>query len=184
MYAIRGYDRNHAYDYAQAWALGRNPLFFDFHGDGGDCTNFTSQCLLAGCCQMNYTDTFGWYYISAEDRAPAWTGVEYFYNFLTTNSGFGPFGRETGAGGLELGDFIQLGRRGGQFYHSLVVTGFSKTGYLVSAHSDDALNRPLDTYSYKRIRYIHIEGVRIELPDASDCFDNLISGELLPSGGI
>ena len=32
---------------------------------------------------MNYTPNFGWYYVSAEDRAPAWSSVEYFFEFLT-----------------------------------------------------------------------------------------------------
>ena len=72
------YDRARALEYARRWALDRNPLFFNFTGRGGDCTNFVSQCILAGCCVMNFTRDFGWYYISVDDRAPAWTGVEYF----------------------------------------------------------------------------------------------------------
>ena len=72
------YDRGHANAYARRWALSRNPLFPNYTGIGGDCTNFVSQCVYAGCCVMNYTPTFGWYYLSQTDRAPAWTGVEYF----------------------------------------------------------------------------------------------------------
>ncbi|HIS96851.1 MAG TPA: amidase domain-containing protein, partial [Candidatus Scatomorpha pullistercoris] len=78
-----GYDRQRAVAYARRWAYSRNPLFYNFTGIGGDCTNFISQCLLAGCCVMNCTPTFGWYYRNASDRAPAWTGVQYLYNFLT-----------------------------------------------------------------------------------------------------
>ena len=39
---------------------------------------------------MNFTPTFGWYYNSPTDRAAAWTGVEYFYNFIVNNTGLGP----------------------------------------------------------------------------------------------
>ena len=49
------YDRTRALAYAERWALDRNPLFYNFTGVGGDCTNFVSQCVLAGCCVMNGT---------------------------------------------------------------------------------------------------------------------------------
>ena len=32
-------------DYAQKWALSRNPAYYNFDDIGGDCTNFVSQCL-------------------------------------------------------------------------------------------------------------------------------------------
>jgi hypothetical protein len=63
----------------------RNPAYFNFDGIGGDCTNFISQCLYNGGCLMNFTRDLGWYFLSADDRAAAWSGVEFLYNFLTTN---------------------------------------------------------------------------------------------------
>ena len=75
------YNREYAVAYARRWALMRNPLFIDFTGIGGNCTNFVSQCLLAGSSVMDFTPTFGWYYRSPEDRAPAWSGVEQLYDF-------------------------------------------------------------------------------------------------------
>ena len=187
MSEIHEYNRERAVEYAQRWAFSRNPLFYDFTGKGGNCTNFISQCLLAGTCQMNFTDTFGWYYISSEERSAAWTGVEFFYNFITDNadsenpigSGLGPFGHEVNAGGLELGDVIQLGREDGDYYHTLLVTGFTRRGYLVAAQSDNAFNRPLNTYNYRRIRYIHIDGYRTDKRYIGACFDKLINGESL-----
>ena len=85
MFLNKPYNRERAVEYARRWALSRNPLFENFSGIGGDCTNFVSQCVYAGCCQMNYTPDFGWYYVSLNNRAPAWTGVEFFYNFLTSS---------------------------------------------------------------------------------------------------
>ena len=176
MLAVKAYDRDRANAYAQTWALDRNPLFENYSGIGGDCTNFVSQCVYAGSCVMNYTPTFGWYYISPTNRTASWTGVQFFYNFITQNEGVGPYAREVNPGGLTIGDVIQLGRADDTCYHTLIVTGFSRTQYLVSAHSDDALNRPLSTYSYARIRYLHIEAVRIEIPNSTGCFENLIEG--------
>lgn len=183
MLITKDYDRERALMYAQRWALSRNPLFLNFTGRGGDCTSFVSQCILAGGCVMNFTPTYGWYYISADDRAAAWTGVPYFYNFLLTNTGPGPFGEEAAPGMLEIGDVIQLGRADGVYYHSLLVTGFSRQGYLVSAHSDDALNRPLATYTYDQARYLHVNGIREEVPDREDCFEALINGEAIVGVG-
>lgn len=171
------YDRERAVLYAGRWAFGRNPLFENYAGIGGDCTSFVSQAIYAGSCAMNYTPTFGWYYVSPTDRAPAWTGVQYLYNFLTKNEGAGPYAVETYAGGLLEGDVIQLGRADGAFYHSLLVTGFAEDGYLVSAHSNDAYDRPLSTYVYDRARFLHIEGVRRDRTACRDCFAAFLAGE-------
>ena len=89
------YDRQAAVDYAHRWAYHRNPDFYSFDELGGDCTNFASQCLYAGAGVMDYTPTFGWYYNSQYSRAPAWTGVPFFYNFLTRKKETpGPVGEE------------------------------------------------------------------------------------------
>ena len=48
-----GYDEAAAVAYARRWALLRNPAYLDFHGLGGDCTNFVSQCLYSGAGVMN-----------------------------------------------------------------------------------------------------------------------------------
>lgn len=158
---IKEYDRVKAVEYAKTWALGRNPRYFDFNDLGGDCTNYASQCLYAGSGVMNFTPVLGWYYINASERTASWTGVEYFYNFIVGNKdGNGPFGREVELDDVKLGDFIQLGRATGDFYHTPIVTGFRRGNTLVCAHTYDALDRPLATYSYEKIRCIHIEGVR------------------------
>ena len=162
------YDRDAAVAYAKRWAFSRNPKYYDFSAIGGDCTNYASQCLFAGCGVMNGTPTFGWYYRSVNDRAPAWTGVEFFCRFLLDNaeqgvgSGAGPFAEETGIEKLQLGDFVQLGRQTGDFYHTPVVVGFSRGEPLVAAHSYDAFAKPLSAYSFARLRCLHILGARTE----------------------
>ena len=106
------YDRSAAVQYAHQWAYGRNPAFYDYEHLGGDCTNFASQCLFAGSGVMNFTPTFGWYYIDSNQKAPAWTGVPYFYNFLTRQgTSVGPMGRPCTLEELLPGDVIQLSFR-------------------------------------------------------------------------
>ncbi len=153
------YDREAAVAYARRWALSRNPAYYDFSEIGGDCTNFASQCIYAGAGVMNYTPTFGWYYISTADRTASWTGVEFLYQFLIGNESVGPYAREVSEREALPGDIIQLGTRNGDFYHTPVITAVSPA-ILVAAHSYDALDRPLTSYHFARIRFLHIEGVR------------------------
>lgn len=179
------YIRRRAYLYARRWAYRRNPLFYNYSGMGGNCTNFVSQCIYAGSCSMNFTDTYGWYYYSDASRTPSWTGVEYLYNFLVSNNSYGPFGTEAPVNELEVGDVVQLMNSDGTYYHSLVVTGFGDGEILLSAQSNDVFDRPLSTYSYEAARGIHIEGYRADpqpgfendrFSSGCDCFLPLYDG--------
>lgn len=189
MLVTKPYNRARAVEYARRWALDRNPLFTDFTGIGGNCTNFVSQAVLAGSCVMNYTKDFGWYYISREERAPAWSGVEYFYDFMTgnplfanENGGTGPFATVVEREAVELGDVIQYANEAGDWYHTVIVTGFDGDEILISAQSDDALDRPVSSYRQAVTkRYLHMEGVRFEIND-DRCYERLLSGgEMMPS---
>ena len=160
---LRDYDRQAAVLYAHQWAYGRNPAYYDYEKLGGDCTNFASQCIFAGSGIMNFTPTFGWYYIDANQKAPAWTGVMYLWNFLT-RKGFsvGPVGEPCRLEDLRPGDIVQLSFKGTDFQHSPVVISVGAVptleNTLVAAHSYDADNRPLSTYEFRDIRYLHITG--------------------------
>ena len=180
MLATKEYNRMRALAYARRWAFARNPLFNDYSPYGGDCTSFASQCLLAGSLVMNETPTFGWYYNSDEDRAPAWTGVEPFFDFLIGNEGEGPFGKEVEEGEALPGDIVQLGRSEEDFYHTLVILETGEAGITVAAHTNDAFLRPLSSYEYALSRFVHIEGGRLSIPDDTAEFYALLEGRALP----
>lgn len=177
MLVIKPYLRENAVAYARKFAFSQNPLFSNFQGIGGNCTNFVSQSIYAGSCEMNYTPTFGWYYISLNERSPSWTGVQYFYDFITGNQGVGPFGREAGLDELEIGDVIQLGKNGEGYYHTLLVVGFEGEDTLVAAQTDNAYGRPLSTYTNDYARYIKILGVRFETADNYYCYERILNPE-------
>lgn len=159
------YDRRAAVAYAHRWAYSRNPRYYDYEDIGGDCTNFASQCLYAGSKVMNFTPTFGWYYIDANNKAPAWTGVPYFYNFLTRQErSIGPFGVETEMQLMIPGDFVQIRFENREvFSHTPVIVSVGDpptlSNILVAAHSVDADWRPVDTYPFQEIRFLHVLGV-------------------------
>ena len=168
------YLRERAVMYARKYALERNPLYVTFAGIGGNCTNFVSQCVLAGSCVMNFTPVFGWFYLSTTRRSASWTGVSFFYDFITQNTGLGPYGNEVALTDAKIGDVIQLSN-GSEFYHSLLISKIENGEYYVCANSDDALDRPLSTYNYVSLRVIHIRGVRYDTRYIIDCFENLYS---------
>ena len=176
MLATKPYNRENAVAYARKYAFSQNSQFGNFAGIGGNCTNSVSQCIFAGGCEMNYKPTFGWYYISLDERSPSWTGVEYFYNFITENADVGPFGRVVTRDELELGDVIQLGREAEGYYHTLIVVGFDSDDVLVAAQTDNAYARPLSTYTYDFSRFIKVLGIRFETPDSYSCFARLMEG--------
>ena len=180
MLFVGAYRRERAVEYARRWAFLRNPLFYDFSALGGDCTNFASQCLYAGSCVMNLTPILGWYYLSPDDRTASFSGVRFLYDFLVNNEGVGPFATETDAAGIAPGDVIELGRADGTYYHTLLAVGRGEDeDILVAAHTNDALDRPLSSYTFEAVRYLHIEGVRYPTAGVGDCYASLLSGEAL-----
>lgn len=162
--SVLPYRRELAVAYAHHWAYGRNPAYYNYDSLGGDCTNFASQCLYAGSGVMNDTKTFGWYYWNANEKAPAWTGVSYFFNFITRGAvNPGPFGREVPVEQIQPGDFAQLSFDGVNFSHTpvIVATGSRPTlqNTLVAAHTNDTDYAPLHSYLFRAIRFLHIEGI-------------------------
>ena len=158
------YNRQAAVEYAHRWAYHRNPDYYNFDELGGDCTNFASQCLYAGSGVMDYAPTFGWYYNGPNSRAPAWTGVPFFYNYLTRKGERpGPAGEETGIARMRPGDVVQLSFSDGVFAHAPVIVAAGSPprpeNILVAAHSEDTDYRPLSSYPAREVRFLHILGV-------------------------
>lgn len=153
------YNREKVYEYAKKWAYSRNPHYYNYDAIGGDCTNFVSQCIFAGCNQMNYNKNNGWYYINGNNKSPSWTGVEFLYNFLINNKGDGPLGIETTIDKLDIGDIIQLNFDGNKFSHTLVVIQNSKNidNTLVATHTFDTFGKKVSDYNFYNYRCIHIE---------------------------
>lgn len=154
------FDRSASVEYARKWAFSFNPHFYNFTSLGGDCTNFVSQCLFYGGIPMNYAQ-YGWFYVNLNQRAPAWTGVEEFWDFGVKNKAEGirltPCAREE----LSPADVIQLGD-GRDFYHCLLVTRVGKTtrgtNVYVASHDYPAFDAPLEEYVYRKIRFGKVSG--------------------------
>ena len=157
------YIRQNAIEYAKQWAYARNPNYYNFDPVGGDCTNFVSQCIYQGSKVMNYSQ-YGWYYKNGNNKSPSWTGVEYLHKFLVNNKGVGPYAENSTIYSIEEGDVIQLSFDGNSFAHTLLVIQTDNNpnllNTLIASHTFDAYAKSISLYDFKKIRYIHINGVR------------------------
>lgn len=75
----------------------------------------------------------------------------------------GPFGINSNQNEVIPGDFAQLSFDGNKFSHSLlIVKKYSSDldNILIATHTNDSYARPISTYEFAKIRFIHIEGVR------------------------
>lgn len=154
------YNRSKAIEYARRWWNGRNSAYYDFEKLGGDCTNFISQCLLAGGYQMDRRK-WGWYYENLNSRSYSWTGVNELYNYLTTNeSENSPRAREVSIEDIGLGDIVQLDIYGTTFHHTCIVTKIGSPinldNIFVTCHTYNALDRRLSSYNIRRIRFLQM----------------------------
>lgn len=158
------YNRQKVLEYAQTWAYDRNPRYYNFDSIGGDCTSFASQCIFAGSNVMNYSKLNGWYYINGNDKSPSWSGVEFLYNFLTTNKLSGPYGKKVSQSEIEIGDIAQLSFDGNVFGHTLVIVKIENkldlNQIFISSHTFDSFNKRISEYNFEKIRFAHIEKVR------------------------
>lgn len=143
------FDRLKSVKYALKWAYSFNPMFYNFSYIGGDCTNFVSQCLYFGGIDMDY-NLYGWFYTSLNNRAPAWSGVNEFWNYAIKEKSHSLKIKQCSLDEVELSDIIQL-YNGERYYHNLIVTDI-RNGIKVSAHDFSARNIPLNYYNYTSLR--------------------------------
>jgi hypothetical protein len=134
------YNRSAAVSYALRHVFNPNPEFanMDTSGGGGDCTNFVSQCLLAGGWRMDYRatgyDTEWWYRkLSTQpydgDQRDWWSctwslpSLAILYLSLHFGRRYDLLARPSRARLLRLGDVIFYDWDGDGLYdHSVIVT--------------------------------------------------------------
>jgi hypothetical protein len=142
------FNRVAAAQYAQIWAVRRNPNFPDFSssGGGGDCTNFVSQVMLAGGWTMiegGKRDSGSWW-CHGDEASHAWASASHFADFLE-KSGRGSICTRSD---LELGDVVQMSTYGSRIHHTMVVSsllcGPDGDEIYVSYHTRDNLNKSLN----------------------------------------
>jgi len=170
---IRSGERTHMYDrvqairYADLWWNGTNAVYPEL---ADDCTNFISQCLLAGRMTMTggQSKKIGWWYKfgDADEGEPwsySWAVSHALYGYITHACG----GQHvSSARELKMGDIIFYDWDGsGRFHHTGIVTEFDGRGDpLVNAHSDASYHRHY-RYQDSRAWTLNTRYAFIHLPD-------------------
>jgi hypothetical protein len=151
------YNRAQAVQYAARWWSGFNPLFRAFRDD---CTNFISQCLLAGGWPMEVSKRRdqGWWYLGANEQwSYSWAVAHSLRWYLATS---GRAELRPAARDLELGDLITYDWDGDDIWqHHAIVVGVDPAGEpLVAAHTVASWGRPwpyTDSQAYgARTKYL------------------------------
>lgn len=153
-----GYLRINAINYAKKYAIESNKSYEYFkvtNNIGGDCTNFVSQCLYAGGCEMIYNKKNPWWY-NNNSCSSSWSVAHELYWLLKTNKKNnlkGPKGIEVASfNSLKLGDLIFFEKRKNVISHSSIITDFLNNVPLISQHTSDELNisfiKSWDIYKY------------------------------------
>lgn len=172
------YDSEAALSYSYEWAgkyeMLRNPLYLAYDEYGGNCNNYISQCLFASGIPMDLEGDiyhqWKWYgddingYSSAYGRTMSWTGVDFFWQYCSENTGRGLV--------AECGGNLYSGRPGdilqyvneGVGVHSVIISKVlydedeNILDYLINSNTTDKVDCPMSVYGYTDFRLIRIIG--------------------------
>ncbi|AJS57792.1 amidase domain-containing protein [Paenibacillus sp. IHBB 10380] len=179
IYKGKKYNRSQAISYANKYAgaaLGAgnnhryNRKYLDYTGQGGDCTNFSSQVIgdvEAGGLPM----TGAWRYIKGAGGSQSWIRTDSFSNYIL-RSGYGELVSKgdlrhivtptkkhpDGAiSHIQPGDLIGYIIDNNDVDHFSIVVDFDKYGYpLVNSHTADRYRVPFDLGWDKNTKYVLI----------------------------
>lgn len=162
------YKREKAVAYAKKYALIPNTKEWkNYESMGGDCTNFTSQCLFEGEIPFDHQGKYvidKWYWYSDHYRTPSFTSADAFKDYAIRNEGFGLVAKLGDMQTMEIGDIVQLGDLS-QTTHSMLVVDIIRDeedpritkDLLVAQHSGvggiRGYNIPLSTKPDERLYY-------------------------------
>jgi hypothetical protein len=165
------YSRLDAVEYALAYGLSPNPeyKYFGIYGEnGGNCTNFTSQCLKAGGAPMVHDKFAPWWYSSTESInqtshtwSLSWSVAHSLYWCIkkrTERKLYGIKGTEVNdVKLLELGDLIFYENFKGVINHSSIITEIKNGIPLISQHSFEAVNIPYIKGNKSKMHFMKLD---------------------------
>ncbi|WP_026882256.1 amidase domain-containing protein [Clostridium akagii] len=156
------YSKVKAVKYAKNYAKIPNPAFKYipvYDDNGGDCTNFTSQCLLAGGAPMVFLDKNPWWY-NNKGWSISWAVAGALYWHLKTNGINNLYGVKASEVSslalLEAGDIIFYENINGKIAHSATITSFYYSYPLVSQHTPNMLNIPYEKEWATKMHFMRI----------------------------
>lgn len=135
--AYIAYLKKNAANYALKWGgSNRNPQYADYSSSGGDCANFTSQCLRAG----GLPDTNSWYPSSYQ-----WINVDgQRDSLINTGRAEGYYQKyPTYPAGVDLVGTVLHYTNGSSWFHATIITQDNGNNNVkVTGHTSDVINGP------------------------------------------
>lgn len=187
--ALTNYNRDAAYNWAHTYWNNYSTSYVnlgDQTWEGGDCTNFVSQCLRASGASNDKTGSYQWYYDNkgtskTSDDSYSWTwstarGLNYILLGNYKTNVYGPKGTEKVISAdseynssfgqyLTYGDLIQYQwSASSNLKHSAIIVDMvynsTKERYepVISTHTTDSWYLPWTKNAYKT-HFVHITGV-------------------------
>lgn len=174
-YGTSGYNGQAAANYALRHWNNPNPNWCDYTNQGGDCTNFVSQCLLAGGWRQktgSYCSSSSWFHNgkgkcwntpSVKNYSCSWTQARDFYSYLQASRSASHTHMAYSSIYPRVGDVIQLSS-GGEARHTMIVTrvenGVPYVTYRNAAGYRADYDVEIKDYAIlQRATYWHINGV-------------------------
>ncbi|MBU3114352.1 amidase domain-containing protein [Clostridium lacusfryxellense] len=164
---LNKYNRRSAVNYAVKYAVdpNENYKYFKFiNGNGGDCTNFVSQCLKAGGAPMDKNNIRPWWYQSGK-ASICWGVAHSLYWYLKMNQSTkrnAIKGQEVqDVNELEIGDVIFYENYRNIIFHAAIITSLidieGNKEPRISQHSNNQLNETYKkNYDYKKEHFLKI----------------------------
>ncbi len=140
-------NRSAIVQYIYYYALTPNKNYRDYSADGGDCTNFVSQALLAGGWgRLNggHRETTSWWYsggILPPYASWTWTSADYFFKFINSRPRAKAIGR---IADLVPGDVISVDYNpsvGNGIDHTMLVSKKTASGIFLAYHTNNTLDK-------------------------------------------
>ena len=165
-----GYDRDTALIYARRYVGVRNGRWPDFTGQGGNCQNYVSQCLLRGGipADLEGEQTWSWTGSSNLQEGPedtlSWINVKRFDEYARNNEGYG-LAAQTDVdftSGVP-GDVLKMGSLS-DWNHAVMITDVVKDGqgnvidYIICSNTTDVRDFPASAYPLARQSVTKIYG--------------------------
>ncbi|MCB2294414.1 amidase domain-containing protein [Clostridium algoriphilum] len=162
------YDRESAKNYAVKFAIVPNNkyIFLNYiNGNGGDCTNFVSQCLKAGGAPLDYNNIRPWWYELRGSGSICWSVAHALYWYLKVNQSTN---RNVVKGieiedrhKLDIGDLVFYENYSNVIFHSAIITSFidvyGNKEPRISQHSYNQLDETYEkSYAYKKAHFLKI----------------------------
>lgn len=128
--AMRGYNVSKAMSYADRYnGYKRNSSRYgNFSGEGGDCTNFVSQCLKDGNLAFvgnQYNNKNHWFHNGGKDYSLTWIRASSFKNHWASRNGCSEHFVRSDAKkfpySVKSGDVISLRNANGDIFHTIFV---------------------------------------------------------------